>query len=69
MNIPSILAAVLIAATSLSLVGCGSTTKVTSTNEVSVGQQLTDLENARAQGIINESEYQRLRKALIKRYD
>jgi hypothetical protein len=68
MNFPSILSGVLITASSLSLVGCGST-KVTSTHEASVGQQLTDLENARAQGIITEDEHKRLKKALIKRYD
>ena len=60
---------VVLAAASFALAGCGSTTKVTSTNEVSVGQQLSDLERARTQGIITESEYERLKKALIKRYD
>lgn len=52
----------------VSLSGCGGT-KVTTTNEVSVGQQLSDLDRARSQGIIDEGEYKRLKKALIKRYD
>ena len=50
------------------LSSCGGT-KVTTTNEVSVGQQLSDLDRARSQGIIDEGEYKRLKKALIKRYD
>lgn len=53
----------------LALTGCGTSTKVTSTNERSVGQQLTDLEQARQQGIITDREYNRLKKAIINKND
>lgn len=54
---------------SLSLTGCGSSTKLTTSQEASVGQQLSDLDNAYRQGIISEREYKRLKSALIRRYD
>ncbi len=54
---------------SASLTSCGSSTKVTSTNERSAGQQLTDLNEARQQGLVTEKEYARLRKAIIKKND
>jgi hypothetical protein len=49
--------------------GCFSSSKVNSSNERSAGQQLTDLDQAHRQGIINDKEYARLRKAIIKKYD
>lgn len=69
MQISSIISSVAVAAALAFLTGCGSTTKVTTTNEVSVGQQLSDLERARVQGIITDKEYLKLKKALINRYD
>lgn len=59
----------ILACAPLALTSCGSSTKVTSTNERSVGQQLTDLEQARVQGIITDREYARLKKAIINRND
>lgn len=69
MNLRLLLSSAIVIAMSFSLTGCGSTTKVTSTNERSVGQQLTDLNDARQQGIITEKEYSRLRNAIIKNND
>jgi len=48
--------------------GCGSTKVSTQTNS-SVGQQLLDLQKAHDQGIINDQEYERLRKAVVKKND
>jgi hypothetical protein len=69
MNFRSILSSSFLILISASLTGCGSSTKVTSTNERSAGQQLTDLNEARQQGLITEKEYARLRKAIIKKND
>lgn len=69
MNFRLLLSAALLVAISVNLTACGSSTKVTSTNERSVGQQLTDLEQAYRQGIITEKEYLRLKKAIIKKND
>ena len=69
MKLRLILSCLALASFSLVLTGCGSSTEVTATNEVSVGQQLTDLDKARAQRIITDREYERLKKAIIKRYD
>ena len=68
MSIRFVVSALSIVMVAVSLSACGGT-KVTTTNEVSVGQQLSDLDRARSQGIIDEGEYKRLKKALIKRYD
>lgn len=69
MHIRLLLANATLLAISASLTSCGSSTKVTSTNERSVGQQLTDLNDARMQGIVTEKEYARLRKAIISKND
>ncbi len=69
MNFRSILSSSVLILISASLTSCGSSTKVTSTNERSVGQQLSDLNDARVQGIITEKEYSRLRKAIISKND
>ena len=61
------LASTALLAISACLTSCGSSTKVTSTNERRAGQQLTDLNEARQQGLITEKEYSRLRKAIIKK--
>lgn len=42
---------------------------LTSTNERSVGQQLTDLQQAHQQGIINDKEYYKLRRVIISKND
>lgn len=67
MNSRSILSSIVFAALSLSLTSCFSTSKVNSRNETSVGQQLTDLERARQQGIVTDREYARLKKTIIKK--
>jgi uncharacterized protein YceK len=69
MNARSILSSALLVAISCGLSGCGSSTKITSTNERSVGQQLTALDQARQQGIITDKEYAKLKKAIINRND
>lgn len=65
---PSVLP-VVVALAAGSLVSCGGGSRVEPTREVSVGQQLSDLDAAYRQGIISEREYKRLKSALIKRYD
>lgn len=69
MNSRTILSCILIATACCGLTGCGSSTKVTNTSQLSVGQQLNDLENARQRGIITDKEYAKLRKAIIKNND
>ncbi len=69
MNLRFLLTSLVLAALSASLTGCGSSTKVTNTSQTSVGQQLTDLDRARQQGIIDEKEYLKLKKAIIKNND
>lgn len=69
MKFQTALAALCMAAAPFCLSNCGSSTELTTHNEVSVGQQLSDLQRAYSQGIITEKEYERLKKALIKRYD
>lgn len=48
------------------LTGCGST-KIN--NQTSVGQQLQDLEKSYKDGVINQKEYERLKKAIINKND
>ena len=69
MNSRSILSSVLLVAISCSLTSCFSSSKVDTKNEATVGQQLTDLDRARQQGIINEKEYLKLKKAIISKND
>ena len=69
MNPRAIFSSLLLITLSASLTGCFSSSKVLSKNEASVGQQLIDLEHARQQGIIDEKEYLKLKKALIKNND
>ena len=69
MKLITVLSGLVLAIGSLALTSCGSSTEVRTTNERSVGQQLTDLEQARQQGIITESEYGRLKKAIINKND
>jgi hypothetical protein len=51
------------------LTHCGSDTRVTTNSQISVGQQLSDLENAHQRGIISDSEYKRLKKVIIRKND
>jgi hypothetical protein len=51
------------------LPGCASRTTVTSNQNASVGKQLQDLDKAYKDGIIDQKEYERLKKALIKKND
>jgi hypothetical protein len=48
--------------------GCGST-KVENQTNSSVGQQLLDLEKAHNQGVISDQEYEKLKKAIVKKHD
>lgn len=48
--------------------GCGST-KVTTQNQASVGQQLMDLEKSYKEGVITEKEYQKLKRRIVKDND
>ena len=48
------------------LTGCGST-KIN--NQTSVGQQLQDLDKSYKDGVINQKEYERLKKAIINKND
>ena len=67
MGIKTILTAALIAASSMSLVGCfGGDTEVKQTT-VSKGQELTDLKKALDSGAISEKEYERMRKEIMNR--
>ena len=69
MTLRSILSTFVLIAISSSLTSCFSSSKVLSKNEASVGQQLIDLEHARDQGIIDDKEFAKLKKALIKNND
>lgn len=59
----------LLIAISSILSGCGSSPRVTNTNQRSVGQQLTDLSDAYQQGIMSEKEYEKLKRAIIRKND
>lgn len=69
MNFRFLLSSLLVVAISASLSSCFSSSKVQNRNEGSVGQQLTELEHARQQGIVTEKEYARLKKRIIKDND
>lgn len=70
MHLRTIISALCFSAFSASLTACGSSTPpVKTSSERSVGQQLTDLEQAHQQGIITAREYARLKKAIIKAND
>ena len=50
------------------LTGCGGGgAKVTNIN-ATMGQELQDLEEAKNQGLVDEKEYEKQRKAIMKRY-
>ena len=53
---------------SVSLAGCGSTTRVVQNNDT-CGRQMTDLQNALASGAMSQSEYEHARREAIKRCD
>jgi hypothetical protein len=69
MSIRVVFSCTLLALGSLGLTGCISSSEVKSTNQTSVGQQLTDLDRAYHQGVITEKEYLKLRKAIISKND
>ena len=49
--------------------GCVSSSKVTTSPTESVGRQLLDLEQAYKNNVINEEQYEKLKKKLIDKYD
>jgi hypothetical protein len=53
----------------LALTHCGSSEPKFRTTERSVGQQLTDLDQAHSQKVISDKEYKKLKKAIIKAND
>ena len=69
MSIRVYFSSTLLAMGSLVLSSCISSSEVKSTNQTSVGQQLTDLDRAYHQGVITEKEYLKLRTAIIKKND
>lgn len=69
MNLRAIFSSIILITVSYTVSGCFSSSKVSSKNEASVGQQLTDLDRARQQQIITEKEYLKLKKAIIKNND
>ncbi|RYD68904.1 MAG: hypothetical protein EOP84_29500 [Verrucomicrobiaceae bacterium] len=69
MNFRFIASSLLVVFISASLSSCFSSSKVQSRNEGSVGRQLSDLEQARQQGIVSDKEYARLKKRIIKDND
>lgn len=69
MNLQAFLSSIILLAATCSLTSCFSSSKVSSKNEASVGQQLTDLDRAHQQQIITDKEYLKLKKAIIKNND
>lgn len=49
-------------------VGCGGGGAQLQQSNVSLGQELTDLQAAREKGIITEKEYEKAKKELLKKY-
>jgi hypothetical protein len=64
-------AGALVLAASLALAGCwgGGADVRNSTRSTTVGQELIDLQRARDQGVIDEREYERQRKRILRRRD
>lgn len=50
------------------LVGCGGTTRVETQNNVTLGQQLIDLDKAYKDGVISEKEYKKAKEGLLDQY-
>ncbi len=63
------LQSILSGAAALLLVSCSSDPALRTTTDRSVGQQLTDLEQARQQGTITDREYVRLKRVIIRNND
>lgn len=68
MDITRPLIAVLMAS-SLLLAGCGGGGATVTASSTTMGQELQDLEKSHKDGLINEKEYKRARKAILERYD
>lgn len=61
------IASLLVAASAVALVACGSSTEVQQVS-VTQGQELMDLKKAFDAGTITEKEYNKMREDIIKRY-
>ena len=48
--------------------GCGSTTEVNQAPQMTLGQELLDLDKAKSQGAIINEEYNKLKEMIIKKY-
>ena len=66
LSIQSLLVAIALIAL-VGVTGCVSSSRIN--NQASVGQQLQDLEKSHRDGVITQKEYERLKKALIRKND
>lgn len=51
------------------LAGCGGTTRIETTNSVTLGQELIDLDKAYKDGVITEKEYKEAKKSVLEKYE
>ena len=58
---------ILVAAPMIPLTGCGGSKTEVTANTSTKGKELQDLEDARAKGLITESEYKKQRKKILDR--
>lgn len=66
LSVPSI---VLIAAVGLAGCGGGGSENTIQTSNTTMGQELMDLDKSRKQGLIDDKEYEKAKKEILKRYD
>lgn len=51
------------------LAGCGGTTRIETTNSVTLGQELIDLDKAYKDGVISEKEYKNAKESILEKYE
>lgn len=51
------------------LAGCGGTTRIETTNSVTLGQELIDLDKAYKDGVISEKEYKAAKESILEKYE